>query len=112
METTISLQGQSPAIPLDSILQAVSAASLTGVFRAITALNEKYRLLFMRGEIACVAGPQGGDDAVTVVRDLLAAKSVWGFEPMPNLATVPFGGEVNLQAVLLEVARQNDERTR
>lgn len=103
METNLVLHGQSPAIPLDLILQSLAQASFSGALRAVQADGRKLRLLFIDGRVCA-------PDAVQTVRDLLARPTVWGVEPIDvpkNQWTT-----VDVQGVLMEVARLNDEAAR
>lgn len=110
METTLALHGQSPLIPLDLILQSLAQASVSGSIRAIAADGSKFRLVFVTGRVA-FAQSNRSREAVAVVRHLLAQPTTWGFEPH-DVQALSGARPIDVQAVLMEVARLNDEAAR
>lgn len=110
METNLALHGQSPAIQLDLILQSLAQASVSGSIRAFAADGSKFRLVFHAGRIA-FAQSNRSRETVAVVRHLLAQPTTWGFEPH-EVQALSGAAALDVQAVLMEVARQNDEASR
>lgn len=111
MKLEFTLQGVSPGVPFDTILGCLSQHQLSGFLRGVTREGEKIRLVFLSGRLLPLHEDEDAEHFIAVLRRLLATTFVWGFEPA-DVTGVSSERSINVQSVLLNLARAQDEASR